>query len=227
MAAMTCMYSSATPASSTCRRETSTEEEVEELAYQEEGRCKSRLASRRRRHGQPGEGGAAAPGEAVEEEMWEGMVMRELDGVGVEEAWEMVGRFGQLKRWNPNAEVCEVEEGEEDKPGCVRFLAGSVKAADGSPERWVREKLLAMYPKQRCFTYCILDSSYGFQGYTARLSILPGAQKARAALAHWTFELHPVACTPAPQLLSFLTSIFDNMMASLERTIINNDTSCS
>ncbi|KAI5081588.1 hypothetical protein GOP47_0001331 [Adiantum capillus-veneris] len=201
------MYS-ATAAPSTCWRETVTEEEVEELAYQEEGKCKSRLVRRIKRGQHEGGGGE-------EEVMWEGMVRREMQA-GVEEAWEMVGRFGKVKSWYASVEVCVVE-GQEDEPGCVRFLAGGGKAADGSPQRWVREKLLATHPTQRCFSYCILDSSYGFQGYTATLSILP--DESARALAHWTFQLHPVAHSPPPVLLSFLTSIFDNMMSCLERTI--------
>ncbi|KAH7277431.1 hypothetical protein KP509_39G050700 [Ceratopteris richardii] len=69
----------------------------------------------------------------------------------------MLGKFAQMKRWNENAEVCEVIEGRKDEPGCVRYCAGGGRAPDGSPLRWVKEKLLTLSANERRMTYCMLD----------------------------------------------------------------------
>ncbi|KAH6558898.1 hypothetical protein KP509_1Z039300 [Ceratopteris richardii] len=98
----------------------------------------------------------------MEDEIWEGVATREVEAPE-DILWEQVSNFGQIKSWHTSAEICEDVEGENNKPGCVRYCAGGGRASDGSPARWVKEKLLTLDLAGRHMTYCILDSSYGFQ----------------------------------------------------------------
>ena len=92
-------------------------------------------------------------------------------GCGADEAWAVIGSFGALNQWLPNVEVCDIIEGQDGVPGCVRYVAGGGRSPDGSPKRWVLEKLLDLSPDQRSFSYSILDSSYGFENYTACFTV--------------------------------------------------------
>ncbi|KAH7277444.1 hypothetical protein KP509_39G052000 [Ceratopteris richardii] len=147
--------------------------------------------------------------------------------------WEQLSNFGQIKSWHTSAEICEVVEGENNKPGCVRYCAGGGRPPDGSPPRWVKEKLLTLDLAGRHVTYCILDSSYGFQDYKASLSVMPGYGNRRSkcsdrmpsasdppnAIVHWTFQMRPVPGVPPQELLRFIASIFSGMMYNLERSV--------
>lgn len=136
-----------------------------------------------------------------------------------EQVWELMGSFCGLKRWNiPTLEVCEQVEGEEGVPGCVRYLAGGGTRADGSPERWVKEKLLSWHGEKRQFSYTIVESSYGLQGYVANIAIREDVRDG-GAVAEWSFEVNPVHHLSQDDLFRFLHSMFERMMLSLENTL--------
>ncbi|KAH7277436.1 hypothetical protein KP509_39G051200 [Ceratopteris richardii] len=160
-----------------------------------------------------------------DDEVWEGVVTREIDA-RADDTWEMLGKFAQMKRSNENAEVCEVIEGKEDEPGCVRYCAGGGTAPDGSALRWVKEKLLTMNAAERRMTYCMLESSYGFEGYRASLQITPvstdhplfrttSSSTSNRSVIVWHFHLNAIPS----KLLYSMGSIFDSMMSSLERSL--------
>ncbi|KAH6557375.1 hypothetical protein KP509_1Z118500 [Ceratopteris richardii] len=168
----------------------------------------------------------------MEDEIWEGVATREIEAPE-DILWEQLSNFGQIKSWHTSAEICEVVEGEKNKPGCVRYCAGGGRASDGSPARWVKEKLLTLDLAGRHMTYCILDSSYGFQDYKASLSVMPeyGNRRSKCsdrmpsasdppnAIVHWTFQMRPVPGVPPQELLRFIASIFSGMMYNLERSV--------
>ncbi|KAH7277437.1 hypothetical protein KP509_39G051300, partial [Ceratopteris richardii] len=135
--------------------------------------------------------------------------------------WEQLSNFGQIKSWHTSAEICEVVEGENNKPGCVRYCARGGRAPDGSPARWVKEKLLTLDLAGRHMTYCILDSSYGFQDNKASLRVMPGPSASHPpnAIVQWTFQMRSVPGVPPQELLRFIASIFSGMMYNLERAV--------
>ncbi|KAH7277445.1 hypothetical protein KP509_39G052100 [Ceratopteris richardii] len=161
----------------------------------------------------------------MEDEIWEGIATREIEAPEGT-IWELLSDFGQIQTWHTSAEICEIVEGENNKPGCVRYCAGGGRAIDGSPARWVKEKLLTLDFAGRHMTYCILDSSYGFQDYRASLSVMPGLQDVMPcvadepnALVYWKFEMKSLPGVAPQELLRFIASIFAGMMYNLERAV--------
>ncbi|KAH7277434.1 hypothetical protein KP509_39G051000 [Ceratopteris richardii] len=221
-------YADAPAVAVSCQNESGATE-AEDLAYIEKESCRCRL---RKVVGQ--DCGAFSDVKVTgalknDDEVWEGVVTREIDA-SADDIWEMLGKFAQMKRWNENAEVCEVIEGKEDEPGCVRYCAGGGTAPDGSPLRWVKEKLLTMNAAERRMTYCMLESSYGFEGYRAYLQITPvstdhppfrniSSSASNRSVIVWHFHLNAIPNTTPSKLLYSMGSIFDSMMSSLERSL--------
>ncbi|KAH6556543.1 hypothetical protein KP509_1Z171700 [Ceratopteris richardii] len=146
----------------------------------------------------------------MEDEIWEGVATREIEAPE-DILWEQLSNFGQIKSWHTRGG----------------------RASDGLPARWVKEKLLTLDLAGRHMTYCILDSSYGFQDYKASLSVMPeyGNRRSKCsdrmpsasdppnAIVHWTFQMRPVPGVPPQELLRFIASIFSGTMYNLERSV--------
>ncbi|KAH7277427.1 hypothetical protein KP509_39G050400 [Ceratopteris richardii] len=226
---MVCAHYSDVPAITLSSRKENGATVAEDLAYIEKESCRCSLRKVARQDCGSFSDAKITGASQNDDEVWEGIVTREIDA-GADDVWEMLGKFTQMKRWNENAEVCEVIEGKEDEPGCVRYCAGGGRAPDGSPLRWVKEKLLTLSAAERRMTYCMLDSSYGFEGYRASLRIKPvvtdhppsnivSLSASNRSVIVWHFHLNAIPNTTPSELLYSMGSIFDNMMCSLERTL--------
>ena len=148
-------------------------------------------------------------------------------GCGADEAWAVIGSFGGLHRWLPTVEVCDIIEGQDGIPGCVRYVAGKGRRPDGSPQRWVLEKLLDLSSDRRSFSYSILDSSYGFEEYTACFSVCAdpsshGVLHGTSNVVTWSFEMSPTLAGSRHEVFNLLTDIFNRMMGSLESTLLGS-----
>ncbi|KAH7277430.1 hypothetical protein KP509_39G050600 [Ceratopteris richardii] len=138
---MVCAHYSDVPAIALLSRNESAAMVAEDLAYIEKKSCRCRLRKVGRQDCGAFSDVKITGASKNDDEVWDGIVTRELDA-RADDVWEMLGKFAQMKRWNENAEVCEVIEGRKDEPGCVRYSAGGGRAPDGSPLRWMKEKLL-------------------------------------------------------------------------------------
>ena len=163
-------------------------------------------------------------------------------GCSPDAAWGIISAFGGLHHWLPNVEVCDIVEGHDGVPGCIRYVAGGGRRPDGSPERWVFEKLLDFSPSHRSLSYIMLDSSYGFKGYVAHLSVRhanvdtstdiekyscqqPNVDDPIAScssVVSWRFEIGPVPHRSEQEVFDFFITIFNRMMVNLESTILTS-----
>ena len=106
-----------------------------------------------------------------DDKKWRGKVEWKVRGEwSAAQVWEMAGDFCGMKGWVPTLDKCERAAGEENTPGCIRYMEAGGKRADGRPVRWVLEQLLH-WADQR-YTYKMLDSGYGLTGYVATLELL-------------------------------------------------------
>ena len=163
-------------------------------------------------------------------------------GCSPDAAWATISAFGGLHQWLPNVEVCEIVEGHDGVPGCIRYVAGGGRRPDGSPERWVFEKLLDFSPSHRSLSYIMLDSSYGFKGYVAHLSVrranvdtstdiqkysrrqpnVDAPIASCSSIVTWRFEIDPVPHRSRQEVFDFFITIFNRMMVNLESTILTS-----
>ena len=165
---------------------------------------------------------------------WRGKVEWKVRGEwSAEQVWEMAGDFCGMGRWVPTLDKCERAAGEENTPGCVRYMEAGGKRADGRPARWVLEQLLD-WAHQR-YTYKMLDSGYGLTGYLATLELLVHANEAghghddghddghANVVVQWTFEVDPSTFFVTYQgFLAFFIATFERMMLSLEDALLHS-----
>ena len=178
-----------------------------------------------------------------DDKKWKGKVEWKVRGEwSAEQVWDMAGNFCGMKRWVPTLDKCERAAGEENTPGCIRYMEAGGKRADGRPVRWVLEQLMDW--ADRRYTYRMLDSGYGLTGYLATLELPVDANDGHGhedghedghehghehghgdakVVVRWTFEVDPSTFFVTYQgFLAFFIATFERMMLSLEDALHSN-----
>ncbi|KAL3747434.1 hypothetical protein ACJRO7_016253 [Eucalyptus globulus] len=160
---------------------------------------------------------------ACEAEKWEIKVSARLRGSSPDQIWPLLQDFFTLHEWLPMIDVCYGVEGVSDQPGCVRYSAVTKISKDGSEEavtNWALEKLLAIDPINKSFSYEIMDSNMmGFKSLvaTTELTHVKDAEKEATAIT-WSFVANPIGGTEIG-LTEFYGSALQRMAERMEAAL--------
>src|SRR5258708_33397914 len=83
-----------------------------------------------------------------------GLVEVESSGIidaSIENLWELISDFNNITQWHPDVTECRLESGSARQIGAVR----SVRLRNGIS---IRERLLAISPQDRFYTYSVIES---------------------------------------------------------------------
>lgn len=116
-----------------------------------------------------------------------------------------------MKLWQPRLEVCELLEGKEGIPGCVRYCGGKSK-------HWAKEKLLRWDEHNREYTYSVLESNLGLEEYIATLAVSQGEDG--GAIMRWSFEVNPLQGQDEEDFLKSMREGWKENIRSLEKTLL-------
>ena len=95
--------------------------------------------------------------------------------------WAVVRSFNEMPSWHPLIARSRIEGGHpQDRIGCVRDF----HLADGGR---IRERLLSLSDYDYAFSYCILESPLGVEGYVAELRLTP-VTDGGACFGQWSAE---------------------------------------
>ena len=102
----------------------------------------------------------------------------------IEDVWGILRDFNGHDRWHPAVSSSFIEGGNPvDAVGAVRRF----RLADGSE---LREQLLSLSDRERCFTYCILEAPLPLMGYVAQVALKPVTDGNRT-FWEWRSTFHP------------------------------------
>ncbi|KAF8407091.1 hypothetical protein HHK36_006216 [Tetracentron sinense] len=159
---------------------------------------------------------------AIEPHMkWEGKVCAKLTGHSADQVWPLLEDFFSLHKWIPTLDTCRQVEGVLGQPGCIRYCAGNVLPSDGSGEtmiNWATEKLLAIDPVKRCFSYEIVENNIGFNSYVATMKVLKDEEEEGCKI-EWLFVVDPVEGWKLEDLVSFYNSSLQVMAKRMEEAL--------
>ena len=100
-------------------------------------------------------------------EKWNGGVHLVLD-CHVEAAWAILSDYLGITKWVPIVSICSCVEGENKKPGCVRYC----KVTGTS---YAYERLLEIDDAHKYMSYQMEKNQFvfpeGFQGYVAKVKV--------------------------------------------------------
>jgi Polyketide cyclase / dehydrase and lipid transport len=119
--------------------------------------------------------------------------------------WNMVGGFNQLARWHPA--VASSEE-KKDKGATIRKLT---LHGGGT----IIEKLDGLDPKERTYSYSILESPLPVAGYKAKLHVTE-AEDGRSCTVEWSSEFE-ASGAPENEAVKIIRSIYEAGFENLQR----------
>ncbi|KAL3747415.1 hypothetical protein ACJRO7_016234 [Eucalyptus globulus] len=142
-----------------------------------------------------------------------------------EKKWEIKVRFFQPPRVAlPMIDVCYGVGGVSGQPGCIRYSAVTKISKDGSEEvvtNWALEKLLAINPVNKSFSYEIVDSNMnGFKSLVATTKLTQGKDAEKEATAiTWSFVANPIEGWTEKGLTEFYGSALQRMAERMEAAL--------
>uniref|UniRef100_A0A0D9V558 Lachrymatory-factor synthase n=1 Tax=Leersia perrieri TaxID=77586 RepID=A0A0D9V558_9ORYZ len=152
---------------------------------------------------------------------WQGSVRAAVEGPTPDQAWALLGEFCSLDRWVPSVQTCQLVDGAEGKPGCVRYCAGpvnkAVAAAGEGGFGWSKERLLEFDQAERRYSYEVVETNKGFGRYSATIQVEP--DPAGCAVA-WSFEADPVQGWTLEGFVGFLEELARGVARRLEKEIV-------
>lgn len=145
----------------------------------------------------------------MESKNWVGTTTADFPTVTVDEAWAIAGDFCAVHRWLPLDTCCKLE-GEENKPGCVRFCRSRLD--------WAKERLVAFDPVGHTYAYEITESNMGFGHYLSTIKVTPAGEG--GSRVEWSFEADPVEGWTEDGLVSYLQTALEGMENAI---LLNNE----
>ncbi|KAL3747429.1 hypothetical protein ACJRO7_016248 [Eucalyptus globulus] len=124
----------------------------------------------------------------------------------------------------PMIDVCYGVGGVSGQPGCIRYSAVTKISKDSSEEavtNWALEKLLAINPVNKSFSYEIVDSNMnGFKSLvaTTELTQVKDAEKEATAIT-WSFVANPIEGWTEKGLTEFYGSALQRMAERMEAAL--------
>lgn len=106
-----------------------------------------------------------SPGQRVEVES-SGIIDASLENL-----WDLVSDFNNVAQWHPDVTECHLESGSGQQAGAVR----TIRLRNGIS---VRERLLAISPQDRFYTYAVIESPLPIREHesTVRFTSLNNSQ---------------------------------------------------
>ncbi|KAF7817104.1 lachrymatory-factor synthase-like [Senna tora] len=146
---------------------------------------------------------------------WEGKACVELPNTDVEKVWVVLGDFCNVHKWMP-IDTCYQLEGIPGQPGLIRYCATTVTAeSEKTTIRWAKEKLIAIDPVERSFSYEIVDNNIGFKSYVTTIKVLTQDEK-RGCKVEWSFVSDPVQGWTFQGLNSYIESCLQLLLNKME-----------
>ncbi|XP_020592580.1 lachrymatory-factor synthase-like [Phalaenopsis equestris] len=136
----------------------------------------------------------------MESKKWAKTMAACFPAATVEEAWAIAGDFCGVHKWLP-LDTCYKLEGEENKPGCVRFCSEG--------RNWAKERLVSFDPVDRCYSYVVTESNMGFGDYLATIKVVPAGEQ--GCKIEWSFEADPVEGWTEDGFVSFMQTAFETL----------------
>ncbi|KAG0517323.1 hypothetical protein BDA96_09G079400 [Sorghum bicolor] len=161
---------------------------------------------------------AQAQEQEQEQEQWQGAVEATLPSTPASAAWPHIASFCALHRYLASIDVCELAEGEDGRPGCVRYVASLAPGTTtGEIGIWATEKLLEIDHDARRLAYAVVGSSLGFGRYVATMSIVAADDEDDAGCRLvWAFECDPVQGWSRDGMLAYLDAGVKGIAARIE-----------
>ncbi|KAF8036233.1 hypothetical protein BT93_C2061 [Corymbia citriodora subsp. variegata] len=158
------------------------------------------------------------------EKKWEIKVSARVRDSSPNQIWPLLQDFFNLNEWLPMLDVCYGVEGMSGQPGCIRYSAVTKISTDGSEEvvtDWALEKLLAIDPVNKSFSYEIVDSNMlGFKSLveTTEPAQVKDAEKGATAVT-WTSVANPIEGWTEKGLTEFYGSALQGMAERIEAAL--------
>uniref|UniRef100_A0A0C9S7S2 TSA: Wollemia nobilis Ref_Wollemi_Transcript_12879_957 transcribed RNA sequence n=1 Tax=Wollemia nobilis TaxID=56998 RepID=A0A0C9S7S2_9CONI len=144
---------------------------------------------------------------------WSGLVRRAIKSPP-EIVWKLSADFLGAIKYAEMIDTCELVEGEKNAVGCVRFCKG--------PELETKEKLIAIDPLNRCYTYTITDNNLGLEGYKATFQLITMSNG--SGVIEWRFEADPSSPIGTEEKFKIqMSSLLEKLIQGLERAAANED----
>ncbi|XP_014500751.1 lachrymatory-factor synthase [Vigna radiata var. radiata] len=139
------------------------------------------------------------------DERWKGKAVVELADTNGEVAWSVIEDFCNIHKWM-SLDTCYQQEGSLGKPGLIRYCASTiVDDVEKTPTlKWVKEKLLAIDPVERCLSYEVIENNMGFKFYVATLKVL--SREEGGCKIEWGFVCDPMEGWSVEGLESYVES---------------------
>ncbi|KAL5202935.1 hypothetical protein ABZP36_013887 [Zizania latifolia] len=161
-------------------------------------------------------------------QQWEGAVEAWLPSTPAAAAWLHIASFCALHRYLPGIDVCERVAGEDDLPGCVRYVAShppppapptpatqeeqgdqdgqgegddAAAAAADVVELWAREELLEKDDARRRLVYAVVGSNMGFGRYVGTMRVVADEEDREEKEEHTTSPTAPPAAASGCRLV--------------------------
>ncbi|XP_024537478.1 lachrymatory-factor synthase [Selaginella moellendorffii] len=148
---------------------------------------------------------------------WSGGVTRIVDAPAAK-LWELASDFCGLCKWMPLIEECRRIQGDGDRaPGCVRLVVGTSLPRDDGQKSWITEKLVAMDPSARSFTYVLEDGNIDplSSGYSSTFTVSASEQDSAKSRVEWRFEISRCETKNSREIIEFMEAVFAKNIASL------------
>ncbi|KAF6161637.1 hypothetical protein GIB67_017275 [Kingdonia uniflora] len=155
---------------------------------------------------------------------WEGKVTAKLTGPRADQIWCFLHNgFFSLNKWLPTLYICRGVEGESGQLGCVSYCARpSIPSQDGSSVlSWCTEKLVAVDPVQRSFSYEIVHGNIGFNSYVSTIKVIDDDAD-NGCWNKWSFIVDPVPGWILKDLICKYELGLGNMARRMEEAALPN-----
>ncbi|MGH0035225.1 MAG: SRPBCC family protein [Myxococcota bacterium] len=128
-------------------------------------------------------------------------------GASADAVWQLVRDFGDIARWSPGIEKCELEG---EGLGAVRTLAMGALT--------LQEKLEAFDDEARSFSYSIVEPTpLPLTGYLSTLQVTPlGDDRCRV---DWSGRFTPAEGTPDDQVRGLITGVYSGGIKAIQKSL--------
>ncbi|PRQ27551.1 putative polyketide cyclase/dehydrase, START-like domain-containing protein [Rosa chinensis] len=147
---------------------------------------------------------------------WEGKTSAELKSSPAQQVWPFLADFCNLHKVFPGLETCYQVEGVPGQPGLIRCCAGLASNNDESTVMWAKEKLIAVDPIKRCFSYQMLENNKGYKSYVATMQVVPVINDDEGCMIEWSFVSDPVEGWGLEEFQSYRESSLQGMAKKIE-----------
>ncbi|GMQ03477.1 hypothetical protein CsSME_00049261 [Camellia sinensis var. sinensis] len=158
------------------------------------------------------------------ESKWEGKASANLVGSTPQEVWPHLADFFNLTKYLPSIDTCYKIEGEDGKPGLIRYCSSTITSSSGGSDevviKWCHEKLLEIDPSKWYFNYEALDNNMGIRSYFSTIKILPidGGEEDGCEI-EWSYSADPIEGFTFDSFLAYIDTSIHTMAENIGKAI--------